>query len=89
MGEHGPLPGSDVELVRLMAARDLVGKEIARINADFAQYAQIKNFALLGQEWTTASGELTPTQKLKRREIVKKYAAEIEEIYSGEGSTRR
>ncbi len=71
---------ADEELVKLPAARELVGAEIARINADFAQYARIKNFALLGQEWTTASGELTPTQKLKRREIVKKYAAEIEAI---------
>ena len=65
------------ELVKLPAARELIGAEIARINTDFAQYARIKNFALLGQEWTTAGGELTPTQKLKRREIVKKYAAEM------------
>ena len=71
----------DDELVKLPAVRTLIKKELAHINADFAQYAQIKNFALLGREWTTASGELTPTLKLKRREIVKKYAAEIESIY--------
>ena len=75
--------GTDAELVKLAAARELIGRELARINVDFAHYAQIKNFTLLGQEWTTASGELTPTQKLKRREIVKKYAVEIESIYEG------
>ena len=82
-GHHGPLPSTDAELIKLLAARQLISAEITRINADFAQYARIKNFALLGQEWTTASGELTPTQKLKRREIVKKYATEIETIYQG------
>ena len=88
-GEHGPLPVSDGELVKLLAARMLIGGEVTRINAEFAQYARIKNFALLGQEWTTASGELTPTQKLKRREILKKHAAEMEEIYGEETEGRR
>ena len=78
------LPAADAELVRLPAARTLIRSELARINTHFAQYAQIKNFALLGQEWTTAGGELTPTLKLKRREIVKKFAAEIESIYDAD-----
>ena len=51
-------------------------------NKELAQYARIKNFAVLGAEWTTAGGELTPTQKLKRREVLKKYAAEVESIYA-------
>ena len=85
VGEGGDssLPETGGELIKVPAARALIGGEIARINADFAHYAQIKNFALLDREWTTAGGELTPTQKLKRREIVKMYAAEIESIYDG------
>ncbi len=76
------VPAFDAELAALPAVRALITDELARVNQDLAQYARIKNFALLGAEWTTDGGELTPTQKLKRREILKKYAAQIEGIYS-------
>ncbi len=77
----GALPESDVELVALPAVRELISGELQRLNAGLAQYAQVKNFCLLGEEWTADGGQLTPTQKLKRREISKKFAAEIEGIY--------
>ena len=73
---------TDSELIRLPRVRALIASEIDRINRDLAQYARIKNFALLAAEWTTAGGELTPTQKVKRREVLKKFAAEIESIYA-------
>ena len=79
------LPEADAELARLPSVHALVASEIERTNKELAQYARIKNFAVLGAEWTTAGGELTPTQKIKRREIVKKYAAEIESIYAEAG----
>ena len=77
------LPAADAEVAALPAVRELIAGELQRLNAGFAQYAQVKNFCLLPQEWTAAGGELTPTQKLKRREILKKFAAEIEGIYAG------
>ena len=73
---------TDSELIRLPRVRALIASEIDRINRDLAQYARIKNFALLAAEWTTAGGELTPTQKVKRREVLKKFAAEVESIYA-------
>ena len=83
---HGePLPEADAELAQHPAVRELMASEVKRLNADFAQYAQVKNFRLLSQEWTTATGELTPTQKLKRREILKKFAGEVESLYAPAG----
>lgn len=79
---EGSLPDDDEELVHQPAVRKLIADEVKRLNADFAQYAQVKDFRLLAQEWTAATGELTPTQKLKRREISKKFAGEIESLYS-------
>ena len=79
----GALPESDLELAALPATRALIAGEMRRLNAGLAQYAQVKNFCLLPQEWTADGGELTPTQKLKRREISKKFAAEVEGIYLG------
>ena len=79
----GALPESDLEVAALPATRALIASELQRLNAGFAQYTQVKNFCLIPQEWTADGGELTPTQKLKRREIAKKFAAEIEGIYTG------
>ena len=45
---------------------------------------QVKKFALVAEEWTTSGGELTPTLKLKRRQILEKYAMEVERLYAGE-----
>ena len=82
---HEALPETDEELARHPAVRELIAGEVARLNAGFAPYAQVKDFRLLAQEWTTATGELTPTQKLKRREILKKFAGEIESLYAAAG----
>lgn len=83
--EHTSLPPSDGALVREPAVRALIADEVERLNAGFAQYAQVKDFRLLAHEWTSENGELTPTQKLKRREIVKKFAGEIESLYAVAG----
>ena len=56
----GALPESDAEVAALPAARALIAGELQRLNASFAQYARVKDFCLLGQEWTAAGGELTP-----------------------------
>ena len=86
-GEEGTPPApptaSDSELICLPRVRALIAAEIDGINRNIAQYARVKNFALLAAEWTTAGGELTPTQKVKRREVLKKFAAEVEGIYAG------
>lgn len=63
---------------------DLVGKEIEKHTKQFARVEQIRKFKLLDAEWTQATDELTPTLKVKRRVIEKKYAAEIESMYPPE-----
>jgi len=59
---------------------------IERINPNFGHAEQIKKFALLPNQWEPvkadgSEAELTPTLKLKRRVIMNKYRAEIEEMY--------
>jgi long-chain acyl-CoA synthetase len=68
------------------AAREAVRAEletaIERSNAKFSRVEQIKRFLVLDGEWEPDGDELTPTMKLKRREIARKYAAEIDQLYS-------
>ena len=50
--------------------------------ADFNHAEQVKKFTILPDEWVPDSDELTPTAKLKRRNIHAKFAAEIEAMYA-------
>ena len=53
-----------------------------RYNVQFSKIEQVKKFALLNEPWDVSTGELTPTMKLKRRVIDKKYHDIIESIYA-------
>jgi long-chain acyl-CoA synthetase len=48
----------------------------------FNNAERVKKVKLLGEEWQPDSECLTPTSKLKRRGIVKRYAEEIESLYT-------
>lgn len=61
---------------------ELIGTEIERVNAKFAQVETIKKFRLIDQLLDPEDEELTPTQKLKRKVVHKKYASLIQEMYS-------
>jgi long-chain acyl-CoA synthetase len=78
------LPGgaSPAELFAQPWVRELIEKEIARLTSNLAQYETIKRFALLDRDFTFDGGELTYTLKLKRREIEKRYAEVIEQLYA-------
>lgn len=62
--------------------RHLFKNVIDRTNADLSRYEQIKRCKLLPKELTQEDGELTPTLKVKRRVILKKYADLIEALYA-------
>ena len=52
-----------------------------KCNKSLGQFEKIKKFILISDEWSTPTGEITPTLKLKRDFITKKYRKEINEIY--------
>jgi len=56
-------------------------KEVSELNKQLGQVEQIKRFRLVCEAWTNATGELSPTLKLKRRAIYKKYDSILREIY--------
>ena len=61
--------------------QDLVWNEIERVNKNFARVEQIKKFFLLQTQLSAEDEELTPTMKLKRKLVEKKYAEAIEAMY--------
>jgi long-chain acyl-CoA synthetase len=79
---RGEVPFDDpADLLANNRVMALFKKEIDERTAQFSRVEQIRKFTLIKAEWTQATGELTPTQKVKRRIIEKKYAAEIEAMY--------
>jgi long-chain acyl-CoA synthetase len=55
-------------------------------NSKLSRVEQIKKFRVLADEWQPGGEELTPTMKLKRKPIVEKYEAEIEDLYDSSGT---
>jgi len=61
----------------------LFTEEIKIVNEGLARYEQIRIWELLPADFTIETGELTPTQKIKRRVINKKYSEVIDRLYAG------
>ncbi|MCU0447677.1 MAG: long-chain fatty acid--CoA ligase [Microscillaceae bacterium] len=79
--EHHIKYTNNVDMVGNAAVIELFQKEVDKYNEPFGNYERIKKFALLPVEWTSDSGELTPTQKMKRRVIQENYRDIIEDFY--------
>lgn len=83
LGETGEaFPKDKAELARHPAAVKIVQKDISALTSTLVDYERIRRVALLANEFTIDSGELTPTLKVKRRVIDERFGDLIEELYS-------
>ena len=58
-----------------------ISREIEEANEGFAKWEKIKQFRLTPDEWSIDAGHLTPTMKLRRKEVKAKYLDLYESIY--------
>jgi long-chain acyl-CoA synthetase len=58
-----------------------IEREVTTANERFSHAEEVRRYTVLPDEWMPDSDELTPTMKLKRRGIARKYAAEIAALY--------
>ncbi len=65
--------------------RALIQQEIDKANHRLARVEQVRGFALLRKQLHQDDGELTPTQKVKRRAVMEIYREEIDAIYARGG----
>lgn len=59
----------------------LIQKRIDAALEEFAPFERVKKFKILEQEFSQEDGEVTPTLKLKRNEITRKYWKELDSLY--------
>ncbi len=76
---------SHEELYMNPILRERFEKIVKDVNQDLPRYEQIKTFEIVPDELTVDGGEITPTLKLKRRILDKKYTDKIEKLYAGGG----
>ncbi len=79
---HGHHFSSNEEMANSPVVKARIMQDIEEFNKDFGNWEQVKKIALLPQEFTILSGEMTPTLKLKRKFILEKYKDVVNGIYA-------
>ena len=80
--EHD-LPQDIPSLCKRPEIRALIQQEVDRANEKYAQVEQVKKFVILDHDLSQATGELTPTLKVKRNVVNEQYAALFDALYAG------
>ncbi|MCB9255299.1 MAG: long-chain fatty acid--CoA ligase [Bdellovibrionaceae bacterium] len=69
------------ELVNHPKLRELLDGELAEANKKLASFESVKKIAILPNDWTPESGELTPSLKVKRKVVVSRYQDYLNRMY--------
>jgi long-chain acyl-CoA synthetase len=63
--------------------KELIEKEMGKIQKSLANYEKIRKFTLLDRPFTLETGEITPSLKIKRKVVEELYSDKIEKMYTG------
>ena len=77
--QHGLKPEEVPDSEQMRAE---IQKAVDAVNAEVGRVEQIKKFKILQHDLSQATGELTPTLKVKRNVVTDKYADEVEKLYA-------
>jgi long-chain acyl-CoA synthetase len=69
------------ELINLPEIISVFSTEIDKINKRLSPPERINRFRLVPDEWSPATGELSPTLKLRRQFISEKYRSILDQVY--------
>jgi len=76
------------EISKRSDVRELLLREVTEKSADLASFETIRRIAVLPRDLTIEDGELSPTLKVKRRIVEKKFAALIDTAYASPAVSR-
>lgn len=69
------------ELVKNPKIQAMIEKTVSEINSTLDTYANIKKFIILPDDFAVKTGELTPSQKIRRGFVKEKYSRQLESMY--------
>ena len=79
---HGISFRDNAELIQHPKVVTRYQQVVNEMNKQLGQTEQIKRFRLVQEEWTPNTGELSPTLKLKRKFLTRRYEVIIQDIFS-------
>jgi long-chain acyl-CoA synthetase len=82
------VPSDPAALIADQRTRELIRKEVDSHSREFKGFESIRAFVLSSEELTTQNDMLTPTLKLKRRNVVAKYGSQLDALYATGGGAR-
>jgi long-chain acyl-CoA synthetase len=82
-GQHGHGDRSYAELVALPEVTQLIQGYVDVVNQELQRWETIKKFSILPRDLTVEEGELTPSLKVKRKAVEKKYMTLLDGMYQG------
>ena len=80
--EEIDLPADERAVCRDDRVRERIQREVDAVNERFERHERIKQFRLVSEEFTEENDLLTPTMKKKRRNILERWAEEVDDIYA-------
>ena len=78
---HGMEGRSIAELSKEPAVVDLIEDHVQQLNGKLERWETIKKFVILDHELTIEDGELTPSMKVRRKAVEKRYLADLDKLY--------
>ena len=78
---HDIAYSDDASMIKNEAIVKRMAREVEQCNTQFAQWEKIKQYQLLAEPWTIDGGELTAKLSLRRKQILNKYAEQVNAIY--------
>jgi long-chain acyl-CoA synthetase len=81
--------GGGDALLKSEAVRSLFKKELEANSKAFKGFESVADFALISDDFTTTNNMLTPSLKLKRREVVKVYMKTLDELYTKRAGAKK
>lgn len=70
------------ELKNHSRVREMVADHLKEINALLPSHERVRRFSILTDDFKEETGELTPTLKMKRKDVVRRYQALLESLYT-------
>ncbi len=80
-GKHDLAGKSPEELAKEPAVNELIQSHVDVLNSHLERWETIKKFVILPHDLTVEDGELTPSMKVRRKVVERKYIEELDVLY--------
>ena len=82
LAAEGILAATNKELIENKSILLIFEKLMRTVSRQLATHEKVRKFLLVDTAFTIENGHMTPTMKLKRKDITSRYAAEIDKVYN-------